>query len=498
MEADKRPPPYPEQPILVIDGDEALRSRIELLFARAGIDNVVATADSGLAASLVAERRVGLVLLDLELRSASGKSLLHELSLSAPEVPIVVMTADSGTQTVVACMREGASDYVVKPVDETRLFVSVWNSLASLELKREAEHFRERVLTGRLEKPEAFAAIVTGDERMLGLFKYVESIARSRQSVLITGETGTGKELFARAVHQASGRAGPFVAVNVGGLDDTMFSDSLFGHRKGAFTGAEGQRAGLLKEAAGGTILLDEIGDLEQHSQIKLLRLLQEGEYYPLGSDSPMRSDARVVAATTKDLRAATATGNFRSDLFFRLQTHPIAIPPLRERSGDLLPLVSRFLEKSAADLGMDLEDRERVSSCAEAIVGALAGYAFPGNVRELESLVHDAVAARADGTIDTAALRERIGLGLSAEAVSESVAATKPSREAIALDELPKLARELAEGRIPTMAEAEQELMSMAVEAASGNLSQAAAILGISRQTLYNKHKGRTSTQKA
>jgi DNA-binding NtrC family response regulator len=480
-ETTKAPPLYPEQPILVVDDDEALRARIVLLFARAGIDNVVSTPDPELGVALVAEKKVGLVLLDLAL--GTERSSLREFAAAAPDIPVIVMTAASDTGSVVACMREGAADYVVKPVDETRLFVSVWNALASLELKREAERFRDRVLEGKLERPEAFAAIVTRDPRMASLFKYVESVARSRQCVLITGETGTGKELFARALHEASGRAGPFVAVNVGGLDDTMFSDSLFGHRRGAFTGADTARAGLLKEAAGGTILLDEIGDLEQHSQIKLLRLLQEGEYYPLGSDSPLRSDARVIAATTKDLRAATAAGTFRSDLFYRLQTHPIAVPPLRERSGDVEPLVARFLENSKAELGLSPPEGADAAAFAARIASALSGYSFPGNVRELRSLVHDAIAGWREGEFDSAALRERIGLSCS------PAAADIEAEDAGAkLDELPPLARELAAGRIPTMEEAERELARMAVEAASGNYSRAAITLGISRQTLYNK----------
>ena len=313
---------------------------------------------------------------------------------------------------------------------------------------------------------------------MLALFKYIESVARSRQSVLITGETGTGKELFARAVHEASGRKGPFVAVNVGGLDDTMFSDSLFGHRKGAYTGADSQRAGLLKEAEGGTILLDEIGDLETHSQIKLLRLLQEGEYYPLGSDSPQRSDARVVAATTKDLKAAAGGGVFRSDLFYRLQTHPIVIPPLRDRPADLLLLARNFLEASAKDLGTPFPDAISLAGCADEVASALSGYSFPGNVRELQSLLHDAVAESRGGKLDLEGLRARVGL----EPLGEC-----PRHEAQAL---PPLAQALVEGRIPTIEAAERELVRMAVDLAAGNLSQAATTLGISRQTLYNKLK--------
>jgi DNA-binding NtrC family response regulator len=486
-------PSYPESPILVVDDDETLRTRIELLFARAGLDNVVATDDQGLASAMVAEGRAGLVLLDLFLPEEVGETLLREFSIAAPEVPVIVLTSSADTATVVRCMKAGAVDYLIKPIDETRLFISVWNALASIELRAEARGFRDRVLAGKLERPEAFARIITSDERVLALFKYVESVARSRQPVLITGETGTGKELFARAVHEASDRKGPFLAVNVGGLDDTMFSDSLFGHRKGAYTGADTQRAGLLKEAMGGTILLDEIGDLETHSQIKLLRLLQEGEYYPLGADSPLRSDARVVAATTKDLKSAAAAGAFRSDLFYRLQTHPIAIPPLRERPGDLPLLARRFLDYSARDLGTPFRDESALKACADGVASALEEYSFPGNVRELQSLLHDAVAEARGGELDLDGIRGRIGLeprGKTQKGRDQSKATVPASSPSVEGAGLPPLAQSLAEGRIPTLQEAERELVRMAVASASGNLSQAASILGISRQTLYNKLK--------
>jgi len=474
---------YPESPILILDDDESLRLRLELLFARAGLNNIVSTGDRAKAAALVAAREVGLVILDLFLPEDEGEALLRDFNRSAPELPVIVMTGASDIATVVRCMRAGAVDYVAKPIDELRLFVSVWNAIASIEQRREAEHFRDRVLDGKLERPQAFEAIITRDKRMLALFSYAESVARSRQPVLITGETGTGKELFARAVHEASGRQGPFVAVNVGGLDDAMFSDSLFGHRKGAFTGADSGRAGMLKEAEGGTILLDEIGDLEQHSQIKLLRLLQENEYFPLGSDSPSRSDARVIAATTKDLRQAAASGAFRSDLFYRLQTHPISIPPLRERRGDLEPLARSFLEKSARELGQAVPDETQLESCARKVAQLLSGYDFPGNVRELESLVHDAVTGARGGKLDLEALRRRAGLG---------PATNQEAAEAIEakLTNLPPLFIALAEGHIPTIEAAERELIRMAVDSASSNLSQAAQRLGISRQTLYNKLK--------
>jgi DNA-binding NtrC family response regulator len=464
---------YPELPVLVLDDDESLRTMVTLLLGKAGIDNVVATGEASEASALVLGEGASLIFLDLLLPPADGEGLLKEFHRAAPATPVIVVTGDSDAQTIVRCMRAGAVDYLIKPIDETRLLVSAWNALAAFELRREAAGFRDRVIGGRLEKPELFDGIATEDPGMLAIFHYIEAIAVSRQPVLITGETGTGKELLARAVHESSGRAGAFVAVNVGGLDDAMFSDSLFGHRKGAFTGADAARGGLVKEAEGGTLLLDEVGDLDPRSQVKLLRLLQEGEYYPLGSDAPLKTDARVVAATTKDLSVSVATGVFRSDLFYRLQTHPIKVPPLRERPRDLRLLVARFMADSARALRLPSlipEDRA-VGDLTE----TLKDYRFPGNVRELESLVHDAVAGAKSLRPDLRALRARIGIP-EPPAAEESARGTRG------------LVSTLEAGRVPRLDEAEREIVRLAVEKAEGNLSKAAIMLGISRQTLYKK----------
>jgi len=473
---------YPELPVLVLDDDETVRARLVLLLAKAGIGNVVATGDAAEASALVLGEGVSLIFLDLFLPSDTGEALLKEFSRVSPQTPVIVVTGNEDSETVVRCMRAGAVDYLVKPIDDTRLLVSTWNALTAFELKREAEGFRERVIGGRLERPEVFEPIVTLDPGMLAIFRYIEAIARSRQSVLITGETGTGKELLARAVHEASGRGGAFVAVNVGGLDDAMFSDSLFGHRRGAFTGADTARNGLVKEAEGGTLLLDEVGDLEPRSQVKLLRLLQDGEYFQLGSDVPLRSGARVVAATTRDLSASVAAGSFRSDLFYRLQTHPIKVPPLRQRPGDIRPLVARFMSESALELG--LKELVPEPGAIDLAVGALANYRFPGNVRELRSIVYDAVAGAKSLRVDIPALRARIGA-----AEPGALEAPERGRPGTPCPEL-GLARSLAEGLVPRLDEAEREIVKLAVDKAEGNLSKAAAMLGISRQTLYKKLK--------
>ncbi|HET7838437.1 MAG TPA: sigma-54 dependent transcriptional regulator [Rectinemataceae bacterium] len=465
--------PYPEHPILLLDDDEGLRTRLGLLLADAGINNIVSTEDPDLAMRLVLGNEVTLVFLDLFLPKANGETLLEKFTAGSPQVPVIVVTGDAEPERIVRCMRAGAIDYLVKPVEKGRLLVSVWNGLAAVELRRELNGFRERVLEGTLERPETFADIVTADPRMLDVFRYIEAIASSRHSVLIQGETGAGKELFARAVHVASRRAGAFVAVNAAGLDDALFSDALFGHRKGAYTGADTARAGLIKEAAGGTLFLDEIGDLEPRSQVKLLRLLQDGEYYPSGSDIPLRSEARVVAATSRDLREAVRTGAMRSDLYFRLQTHPIRIPPLRERRGDIPLLVRHFVAKSAESLGM------AAPRVPDALLATLAAYDFPGNVRELEALVHDEVARSRNGELDAATVRERL---------AKEEGASGLERVALPAEGQSELPIALLGETFPTMREAEKALVTLALRKASGNMSVAAGMLGISRQTLYKK----------
>jgi DNA-binding NtrC family response regulator len=475
--------PYPELPILILDDDPSILEFMRLVLAKAGIDNVVATDDGEFASDFVKRGNVSLVFLDLLLVAASGEALLNEFVLDFPQVPVIVITGTTDTETIVRCVRSGAIDYIVKPIEVGRLLASVWNGLSIVELKSEMETFRARVLGGRLYQPEIFEEIVTCDERMVSIFRYIEAIGKSRHPVLITGATGTGKELFARAVHRASGRSGPFVAINVGGLDDSVFADSLFGHRRGAYTGADSLRSGFIKEAAGGTLFLDEIGDLEPRSQIKLLRLLQEGEYYPLGADVPLRSDARIVAATTHDLAEDSRSGAYRKDLFYRLQTHPIAIPTLMERKGDIPLLVDHFIRKSAAALKMP------DPTLPQGLLDALMAYDYPGNVRELESLIHDAAAGAAVGDL----IRRLVPsspppfgaapLGPDLELAPE---APPPTSRRAKTEE----AITLAGDRFPSLREAEEALFRMAIERASGNLSAAATLLGISRQTLYKRMK--------
>ena len=296
-------------PILLVDDEPQLLRSASVLLRSSGVKHVVTLDDSRAVMPLLEEQEIGVVVLDLAMPHVTGQELLGEIASGYPDVPVILMTATNDLDTAVQCMQGGAIDYLVKPVEKNRFVSSVTRALEIRNLREEVLSLKEHLLTEKLHQRDAFVPIVTQSKAMHAIFRYVEAIAPSRQPVLVTGETGTGKELLARSVHTVSHGQGELVAVNVAGLDDTMFSDTLFGHTKGAFTGADQARSGLITQAADGTLFLDEIGDLAIPSQVKLLRLLQEGTYYPLGADNPRQSSARVIVATNVDIVGARQCG---------------------------------------------------------------------------------------------------------------------------------------------------------------------------------------------
>ncbi|WP_461209320.1 sigma-54-dependent transcriptional regulator [Desulfocurvus sp. DL9XJH121] len=392
-----------DKPILVVDDEAEVLESFELILNSGGFEQVVCCQSSAKVRPLMEEYPFEAVLLDLVMPGPTGLDLLPRLTEEHPEVPVIVITATDELETAVDCMKAGAFDYLVKPMENMRLLSSVRRAVERRELARENKALKERVLSDALETPEAFAGIITRSPAMLAIFQYIEAVAASPEPVLITGETGVGKELIARAVYSLSGRPGPFVSLNVAGLDDVNFSDTLFGHRRGAFTGADSAREGLIKRAAGGTLFLDEIGDLSPASQIKLLRLLQEQEYYPLGSDVPQKADVRVLAATNKHLRTMGEEDGFRRDLYYRLQTHHIRIPPLRDRLEDIPLLVEHFMKSAAEKLC------KKQPSYPPELITLLGCYHFPGNVRELETLVLDAVSKHKCRMLSLDTFRDRV-----------------------------------------------------------------------------------------
>ncbi|TET65786.1 MAG: sigma-54-dependent Fis family transcriptional regulator [Candidatus Aminicenantes bacterium] len=322
-----------------------------------------------------------------------------------------------------------------------------------------------------IKRPEAFAEIITNSKEMLAIFLYIESISQTFLPVLITGETGVGKELIARSIHSLSGLKGPFVAINVAGLDDNLFSDAIFGHIKGAFTGADKVRRGLVEKASGGTLFLDEIGDLSLVSQAKLLRLLQEREYLPLGQDEPKKTDVRIVTATNQDLWALQRVGKFRKDLNFRLRIHHIYVPPLRERMDDIPLLMDHLLGEAARALN------KKKPTLPKEVFKLLGTYSFPGNVRELQTMVFDAVSRH----------KARI---LSLEVFKSHIAREYKDSTVPAEVQLEETALLTFSTKLPSIKQATQLLVAEAMKRADGNQSVAARILGISHQALSKRLK--------
>lgn len=455
--------------MLLVDDETALLRAVDLTLRSAGIAPVLTEEDSRRVVPLLLETDVSVIVLDLTMPHRSGREVLEEIRKEHPRISVIVMSGQNDVETAVACMKSGAFDYLVKPVEAARLVSSVKRALERNALQDEVSSLRRQLLSPGAAPPEAFSAILTKCPKMLAIFKYMEAIAPSGQPVLISGETGAGKELFARAVHTLSGNRGAFVAVNVAGLDDTVFSDTLFGHRKGAYTGADHAREGLVAQASGGTLFLDEIGDMRESSQVKLLRLIEEREYHPLGSDTPMRTDARVVCSTLHDLKRLVSTGRFRRDLYYRLSTHNVHIPALRERGTDVVLLADRFLEETAKTL------QKKKPTVPPELYSLLSAYHFPGNVRELKATMFDAVARHKSGVLSLGSFKRSMGEPGPAEA-----------------DPPPGSGEGAApfvfSGRFPTLAESEDYLVSEALRRANNNQGIAATLLGITRQALNKR----------
>jgi DNA-binding NtrC family response regulator len=445
-------PPSPDAlTVLVVDDEPSNLSSIEKIFQKDGMR--VLTAPSARAAlDLLRAHRVDVVLTDLMMPAVSGLELLRAIRQAAPDVEVVLMTAYGTVETAVQAMREGAYDFVEKPLKRMTIVKTVRKAAERRTLTLENRQLKQElnVLTGR--------EIVGTSPALRRVLDIVLQAAPSSATVLVLGESGTGKELLARFIHQHSARASaPFVAVNCSAIPETILEAELFGHERGAFTGAHARREGRFARADGGTLFLDEIGELSPSVQVKLLRVLQEGEYEPVGGDT-VRADVRVVAATNKDLRAEVAAGRFREDLYYRLNVIAITAPPLRTRREDIPLLVDHFLgvyckKNNKARLGVSKE-----------VTDKLMDYSWPGNVRELENVIERAVVlCRADRlTLDD--LPETIRDAEPAEPSSITFSVGTP------LDEV------------------ERRLIRETLRHAKGDKSVAAQLLGISTRTIYRK----------
>jgi two-component system response regulator HydG len=436
--------------VLVVDDEAGNRESLEKIFQREGMR--VLTCDSGRAAlDLCRAQRVDVVLTDLMMPGMSGIDLLRALEAVAPDVEVVLMTAHGTIETAVEAMREGAYDFVEKPLRRLQIVKTVRKAA-----ERHALVAENRTLKKELSALRGPRTIVGSSPALRRALEVAQQAAPSTANVLVLGESGTGKELLARFIHERSGRAGPFVAVNLAALPETIVESELFGHERGAFTGAVQRREGRIAQAAGGTLFLDEIGELSPAVQVKLLRVLQEGEYEPLGGRT-QRADFRLVAATHRDLRAEVAAGRFREDLYYRLDVIAITSPPLRDRRDDVPLLVEHFLEVYARK-----NARPRLTVTREALE-RLCAYDWPGNVRELENVVERAVVLAKTPQITPEDLPRPV---VEAEAHTEQIVFTVGT----------------------TLEELENRAIRATLEHARGDKQLAAQLLGISARTIYRK----------
>jgi len=435
--------------VWVVDDDAAIRELLGYMLERAGF--AVEAFASGADVLAVAGRVPDAVLLDLMMPEVDGVEVLKELKRRMPELPVVILTAVNDVSRAVEVTKLGAFDYLVKPVDERRLLSVLRHAVSVRRLEREVERLR-----GELGERFHLRRIVGSSAAMRRVYDQIERVKDSDISVFISGESGTGKELVARAIHYGSRRAsGPFVDVNCAAIPESLQESELFGHEKGAFTGAVAAYAGRFEQAQGGTIFLDEVGEMSPSTQARLLRVLQERTLQRIGGTRRIELDVRVISASNTDLEEAVREGRFRQDLYYRLVVFPIQLPPLRERREDIPLLVEHFLEKHAADAG------RRVRRVHPDALRRLLAHDWPGNVRELENVIHRALLV-CDG-------------------------------EEIAPDDLPpelgRLATAPAAEEVPmSLEELERWAIERAVAACGGNLSEAARRLGIGRSTLYRK----------
>lgn len=461
----------PIKPILLVDDEEHFLSTAELVLNSNRLTNVETCNNSSEVLELLNSKEYSLVALDINMPEVSGKDLLPNILENFPEMVVIIITAINDVENAVECMKLGAFDYLVKPIDDERLLSSVKRGLYFSSVRNENIRLRESLFKDKLEFPEAFSDIITNSNRMRSIFKYIEAISKTNLPVLITGETGVGKELIAKAIHQISGREGELVSLNVAGVDDNLFSDTLFGHKKGAYTGAEIERKGLIEQAENGSLFLDEIGDLSIESQVKLLRLLQDGKYFPLGSDVAKLSDARIIVATHKDLDKMKDEDTFRKDLYYRLQAHHVHIPPLRDRTKDIPILISHFLNKASEALG-----KKRPKSPKE-LYTSLTNYSFPGNIRELEGIIFDAVSRHTSGILSLESIRKKT-IGTEEDLKSErNNNKTENYDESI-----------IFTAQFPTFKDAEILMIKEALKRSENNQTIAAQLLGITRRALNNR----------
>jgi DNA-binding NtrC family response regulator len=448
--------PDKNSPVLVVDDDEGLLLSIKATLVGSGLPEPALVSDSRNVMALMRDHHFQLVLLDLLMPHLNGIEVLEKIKREFPDSECVVVSANDELATAVDAMSLGASDYLVKPLNSEKLIALVNRSLEKYNLQDELARFGGKKVFSELKNPQAFADMVAEDESMALIFHQVEAVAGTDYSVVINGESGTGKEMLARVIHRISNRSkAPFFAVNMASFSKTIFEDEFFGHAKGAYTDASSDRQGFFEAAQGGTLFLDEITELDPSLQAKLLRVIEEREFYRLGSTEIRNVDVRIIAATNRDINEEIMQNRFRADLFYRINMYNIKIPPLRERKNDILPLARHFLKIHAG------VNRKKIQSLAPDLAERLLLSTFLGNVRELENIIAGAVLLERGKTLTLAAARNLLPYH-------------GPERrrnvEMLTLDEL------------------ERRHIKSVLEVTDGNRPKAAKILGINVSTVYRK----------
>jgi DNA-binding NtrC family response regulator len=448
------------QRVLIVEDDAPARRGMADLLSLWGYD--VATAGDGAEAlERAAEDLPAVVVSDLVMPGMDGLALLSALRADHPDVPVIMLTGQGSIESAVQAMKEGAYDYLTKPLDPARLQVLLERALDRAESAREV-----RRLTGELRRRGAFGRLVAGAPAMQTVTRQIEQVAPTDATVLVLGESGTGKELVARTIHEHSARRrGPFVAVNCAAIPDTLLESEIFGHEKGSFTGATGRRPGCFELADSGTLFLDEIAEMSPATQVKFLRVLQDGRFRRVGGQAEIAVDVRVVAATNKSPMKALQDGALREDLYYRIAVFTVTLPPLRERPEDLAELVRVLLEE------LDERHRRNVRGVDEAALAVLRRYAWPGNVRELRNVLERAVIVCPGELIGVAHLPSP-----PAAAATPSEPGAEPGPDDV----------RLSVGT--TVDEAERRLILRTLAHTGNNKTRAAEILGISLKTLHNK----------
>ncbi|OFW19723.1 MAG: Fis family transcriptional regulator [Acidobacteria bacterium RIFCSPLOWO2_12_FULL_66_21] len=435
--------------ILIVDDEEIVRESLTGWLEKDGY-TVASAADGPSAIEKLHHEPWAILLVDMKMPGMDGLQVLEQARKIQPQATTVIMTAYATVETAVSAMKIGAYDYLVKPFDPEELSLMIQKIVRQDELLRENETLRRA-----LKRDYHFRDLVSKSALMQNVFELARTAARSQSTILVLGESGTGKELLARAIHIESPRhSGPFVAVSCAALTETLLESELFGHEKGAFTGAAARRRGTFETAQGGTIFLDEIGDVSPKLQVDLLRVLEDRRFCRVGGSEPIAVDVRVIAATNRDLNKAVLDGTFRDDLFYRLNVIPITVPPLRDRREDIPLLVEHFIERMSAELG------RKVDGVSRDAMAMLMSHPFPGNVRELRNIVERAMVCASGPVLQV------IDFGLVGPAPGQ------PAAPPASLEEV------------------ERRHIAAILEQSGGNVSQAARILDIDRVTLYNKIK--------